>query len=188
MNRRKLNLFFLAALFVCTSLIGGTQAYLSDYDVAQNALFAGGNETEITEEFPSVTPIPVKNDPVISKRIFVTNSASGSNGRNVDCYVRVRLSYSDMDIGKAISIQGLDTQNWIPQDDGYYYYKPVLKKGSKTTALCSGFAINSRNVEDTYKDRLNQFYINVYEESVQAGNFSNWETAWNYYDSSIGKT
>lgn len=188
MNRRKKNLLFLAFLFSCTGLIAGTQAFLSDYDTARNPFFAGGNETEITEEFPPLTPIPVKNNPVIPKRIYVTNSSSGSEGRNVDCYVRVRLSYSDMDIGKAVAVQGLDTKNWIYQDDGYYYYIPILKKGSQTTALCSGFSINSKAVEDTYQDRLNQFSISVYEESVQAGDFSNWEAAWNYYDGSIGKT
>lgn len=172
---------------LCMSFIPkGTHAYFTDFDTALNPFLGGGNETDITEEFPPGKPITPEGNPVISKKIYVSNPSGACHGRNVDCYVRVRLSYSDMDIGKAVSIQGLDTKNWVKKQDGFYYYKPILKTGGQTTALCSSFSINGSQVETAYKDRLKEFTISVYEESVHAQGFSDYAEAWQFFDNPVG--
>ena len=51
--------------------------------------------------------------------------------------------------------------------------------------LCSGFRIDSSKIDDTYKDSITDFEINVYEESVQAEGFSDFESAWNYFKNPI---
>ena len=178
------SLIFTAAL--CTLFLAkGTQAYFTDFDTARNPLHSGGNETEITEEFPPGNPVSPEENPVISKKVYVTSPYGACHGKNAACYVRVRLSYSDMDIGKAVSIQGMDTKNWVKKKDGFYYYTPILKAGGKTTPLCSGFSINSAQVESAYKDRLNEFTISVYEESVHAQGFSDYAKAWQFFDNPV---
>lgn len=187
MKRNRIKSLILAAILFLISTPRETQAYFTDFDTALNSLHGGGNETGITEEFPPGNPVTPEKNPVIQKRVCISNPSGACHGKNVDCYVRVRLSYSDMDIGKAVSIQGMDTKNWVSKSDGFYYYQPILKAGSQTTALCSGFVISGSQVETAYKDRLKEFSISVYEESVHAKGFSDYTEAWEFFENPVGR-
>ena len=59
---------------------------------------------------------------------------------------------------------------------GIITYRKCCHEGEKTTPLC-GFRIDSSKIDDTYKDSITDFEINVYEESVQAEGFSDFESA-----------
>lgn len=170
-----------ALLFLGILLTGGTMAFLTAHDQKVNRLAVGHNDTGIREVFPDPGPVPVEHNPNCTKKVWVTNQGSGENGFEVDCYVRVSLSYSDWDIGKAVVLQNLNTRDWYAAGDGYYYYLPVLKKGKSTTPLFTGFTIDSSQIEDSRKAYLSDFTISVYEESVQARGFQSAEQAWNYY-------
>ena len=61
----------------------------------------------------------------------------------------------------------------------------LSRKERKPHLLCSGFRIDSSKIDDTYKDSITDFEINVYEESVQAEGFSDFESAWNYFKNPI---
>ena len=167
-------------------LIAGTAAYLSASDQKVNTLAVGHVTTEIEENFPDPTPTPVEENPSYIKEIWAGNFSGGERGFHADCYVRMALSYSNYDVGKGVELLGLDTVNWLyNNEDGYYYYRNVVTEGEKTTPLCSGFRIDSSKIDDTYKDSITDFEINVYEESVQAEGFSDFESAWNYFKNPI---
>lgn len=103
-------------------------------------------------------------------------------GFQADCYVRMSLSYSNDDIGRGVKLTGLDMANWVyNSQDGYYYYRKKISEGEKTAPLCTGFQIDPQKIDDTYRDSIKDFEINVYEEAVQAEGFSDYESAWRYF-------
>lgn len=182
-KRKNPVLFLLIAGVICAA---GTVAYFSDYDKKINTVAVGQVTTEIEEDFPDPTPTPMENNPSYKKEIWVGNYSNSEKGFNADCYVRMMISYSNDDIGRGVEILGLDTVNWIYNStDGYYYYRNVVAEGEKTTPLCTGFRINSEKIDDTYKNNLSDFEINMYEESVQAEGFEDFESAWKYFDNPI---
>lgn len=162
--------------------IGTTSAYFSAYDKIDNQMAVGRNVTEIEEDFPGPTPTPAGENIEFKKTVVISNSYSEENISDVECYVRAMISFSNYDIGKAVALIGMDTTNWIyHQADGYYYYKKSLKKGEVTTPLLKGFRVIQSEVDKQYLDKINDFHINIYEESVQKGEFQDYLTAWNYY-------
>lgn len=178
------------ALSVVTILcIGGTAAYFSDVDQAENRVAVGRNTTEIQEEFPDPSDPGEKEKPEYRKTVWVGNCSSSESGFNVDCYVRVNVSYSNYDIGRAVTLLGLDNVNWVfNSNDGYYYFRKKLKEGEASTPLFTGFQIDKSKVEMLYLDTIDDFQINIYEESVAASEFKDYQSAWNFYGNPIGNT
>ncbi len=179
-NRIKgMSVVFCLGILLCTKT---TKAYFSDWDQLVNILKVGCNTTEIEEKFPQPTPKPLDGNPEFQKTVWVSNNSSGEAGESVPCYVRLTLSYSNSDIAKALTYLNLNTSDWIYNEkDNYYYYKHILEKDTKTVPLFTGFRIDSTKVNDNYKDRISDFRIHIYEESVQAEGFSDYTAAWNYY-------
>lgn len=171
--------FLLAAGILCAT---GTVAYFSDFEKKINSAAVGYVTTEIDEDFPDPTPTPMENGPSYRKEIRIGNFSGGEKGFQADCYVRMSLSYSNDDIGRGVRLTGLDTVNWVyNSQDGYYYYRKKVSEGEKTTPLCTGFQIDPEKIDDTYRDSIEDFEINVYEEAVQAEGFSDYESAWAYF-------
>lgn len=169
--------------------IGGTVAYFSSFDQEQNRVAVGRDTTEIEEDFPEPLDPGDKEKPEYKKKVWIVNTSSAEKGFNVDCYVRTAISYSNYDIGKAVTLLGLDTVNWIyNSDDGYYYYRKVLKEGETTVPLLTGFQIDRNKIDTLYLDTIDDFQINIYEESVGAADFTDYQSAWNYYLNAIQDT
>lgn len=161
--------------------IGKTEAYFSDYDKAENQVAVGRNVTEIVEDFPEPTPTPTDTGKKYKKIVQISNESEEA-ASSVDCFVRVLVTFSDYDIGQAVTLLELDTENWVyDESDGYYYYKNILKKGNCTTPLFKGFYIENEKLDLQYQKEKKNFYINIYEESIQAGTFEDYRKAWNYY-------
>lgn len=118
----------------------------------------------------------------ITKKIWVTNREQGAEGMSVDCFVRVSLEYSNSDIGRAVTMKGLNTTDWVYSDDGFFYYKNVLKEGESTRPLCTGFMVEAGKIEKTYWEELKDFQIQVYEESVEAKPYESYQAAWAAYE------
>lgn len=163
----------------------GIAAYQSAFDTARNVVVPGNIETEIEEDFPNPPSIVPDKDTDIVKKIWISNSPAGTNPFSADCYIRVALGYSNSDIGRAVVLKDLDTENWIYNDDGFYYYKNRVREGESTTALCSGFTIEHAKLERQYWNMIDDFQIQVYEESVEAVSFEDYQSAWNYYESDM---
>lgn len=169
--------------------MGTTAAYFSDCDQTVNILEPGHNTTDIEENFPSPSPRPPDENPEYSKTVWVSNGSSGETEHAVSCYVRLSLSYSHGDIAKAVNFLNFNTTDWIyNKKDGFYYYRHRLEKGEKTKPLFTGFRIDSNKISEKYKEQLSYFSIHVYEESVQAQGFSDYNSAWEYYLKPIKKS
>lgn len=175
MTKKKVILASAVLLAIGAVGYGGSSAYFSDYDNKPNTVTVGHNDTTIEEKFPDPTPKPVEDNPSYPKKVWVTNDGNGE--ALVDCYVRAEVTFSNSDIGQAVTLEGLNTADWTLGGDGFYYYKHILKKGESTTPLFTGVKINSDKVADKYKDILDEFEVNVYEESVQSDGFANAEEA-----------
>ena len=63
------------------------------------------------------------------------------------------------------------------KNDGYYYYKKVLKKGETTPSLFTTVTI-SKNIP---QDEIRKFDIIVYQESYQSYGFDSYQAAWDHY-------
>ena len=182
MTGRKKKITGLAAGLGILMTVQGIAAYQSAFDTAENVICAGTNTTEIGEEFPSPTPVAPDKNTDITKKIWVTNREQGAAGTSVDCYVRVSLAYSNSDIGRAVTMKGQNTTDWVYSDDGFYYYKNVLKEGESTRPLCTGFTVEADKIEKTYWEELENFQIQVYEESVEAKPYESYQSAWEAYE------
>lgn len=165
--------------------IGGTNAFQTAFSEKINTIQVGKNETEVGEEFPSPSPIPPDGKIEYEKKVWVTNPAGASNSSNVPCYVRASISYSNSDIGQAVTLKNLDTVNWTLGSDGFYYYKKILSPGEKTSALFTGFSIDTSKIEKTYMESIDKFEVMVYEESVQSEGFSGYQAAWQAFGSAV---
>lgn len=168
-------------IMIAGAKCGMTSAYFSAYDAKNNITSVAHNDTLIEEEFPIVTPTPISQNPKYTKKVWVSNKSTSLESILADCYVRVRISYSNADIGAAVQLLGLNTVDWIKEEDGFYYYKKVLRKNENTSALISGYQIDSSKVEDEYKKLISDFEVNVYEESVQAEGFADYREAFGHF-------
>ncbi len=164
-------------LAVCLS-IGGTSAYFTDRDEALNQCKPGHQTSTIEEEFPETTPVPPNESPTFEKNVTVQNS---SEEGNVSCYVRARILYSNSDIGNLVVLHNLNLTNWIQKSDGYYYYKSRLDPGASTTPLFTSFTLDSRKATEESFFYAKDFKITIYEESIQAENYPDYQTAWNAF-------
>lgn len=168
-------------LFTGIFTVGGTAAFMTSYSQKMNTIAVGRNSTVIEEHFPDPVPKPIKDDPEYTKKVWISNRTSAESGYNVDCYVRAAISFSNSDIGKAVSLQNLNTTDWEYHEDGYYYYRRILKEGETTAPLFTGFKILSDRIDDSCRAYISDFSISIYEESVQAEGFGNFAEAWGYY-------
>jgi hypothetical protein len=174
-----------AGLVLALFHVGKTNSYQTGFDSDENIVGVGRNTTTIEEVFPDPSPVPLPENPQYTKRVWVSNEPAG-NGYSVDCYVRVLLLYSDYDIGRAVTLLNLNLSDWEYREDGYYYYRQVLRTGEETSTLFEGFSIDSTKVEDSCRSVLDTFSISVYEESVQAEGFTDYQDAWAFYlDSAV---
>lgn len=117
MKTGKKLLFALATVLVLGAGISPAWSYFTAYSEASGALTIKVEPTTtITEEFTGGL-----------KKITIHNA----DDSDVDVYVRARVFVSD-------DLKPTDTlgEGWEgPADDGWYYYKPILKIGSDTTEI-----------------------------------------------------
>lgn len=172
----------------------GIRAYLIDTDTAVNKTKIGGNNSHIEETFDPIVPSPGK---TVTKRVSIKNDGPSAS------FIRVRLEESSGDVGKYADYifngqSGYNTDAWEKGDDGYYYYKGMLKPGETTPALIDGVSFSSSlpafDIDSNEHSGTNSFDVIVYEESY-SGVYKNSESdhteffkaseykeAWEYYE------
>ncbi|MBS6396746.1 MAG: SipW-dependent-type signal peptide-containing protein [Clostridiales bacterium] len=149
--KKKLLAMCMVTALAATAIIGGTLAYFTDNDVAENTFTVGNVEIDLTEpewddhgETEAVTVYPgesLDKDPTVE------------NIGNNPCFVRVSVSNLDQfgDKGAIVYltnwVEGALGEGWVDGNDGYFYWsEPLVVKGtendewnqgltSKTTAL-----------------------------------------------------
>lgn len=170
----------LAVFLALLGLAGTAAAYYSDQDTKVNKITVGVNDTSITEKFPEPPDIPPGGGEY-KKEVQIVNHTS------VPCYIRAAVEFGNRDIGQVVALKELDTANWIYVDEkddwklgGYYYYKEPVLPGEKTTSLFSGVSFSDGMDLSTVEDN-DTFEVIIYEESVQQGDCTTYQEAWNSF-------
>ncbi len=163
MKRKPLITLLLSVLLVAVVLVGGTLAYLvADGDLVINSFALAEVDTEIEE--------PTDDPSASAKAPYVVNNGAST------VFVRARAVVVTRE-GSAAPVTADDmtinySTNWIPNNDGWYYYKDPLAEGEKTEPLFEG--VTDINVADGAL-----FDIYVYHESVLAKGTTNGPDAFN---------
>lgn len=158
-NKKVFIIILLLILFITT---GYTSAYFTDTKTKSNHFNVGNNVCEIIEEFTK--PQNYTANKTYSKKVRVKNVGT------VPCYMRVFVEPSTTDVEITLNI---DSSKWTKKDD-YYYYNDIVNVNEETTNL-----LTSVTIGDTTSDKLKDFEVIVYSESVQADRYTSCYNAFN---------
>lgn len=194
----KKKILYIAAILICLSIIsGGTLAYYSVSEVAQNVITSGGVEISLIEEqlvdgvvvpYPN-QPIKIMPDTKVSKIVSV-QSKKQSAWIRVNYTVTVydaegdEMKIPDEELEKVIIIQP-DSTNWT-QKDGWCYYNTAVASGEKTTPVFEEVVFSGPDMDNKYQ--LCTVLIDVEAQAVQQENNGNYAVeAFGWPDSEGGR-
>lgn len=170
-GKRQAIYILIALMFL--GLIGGMIAYLADAETAVNEMSVGKNEIEIEEDFDPPDEIPPGAS--FPKKVQIRNVGKGN------CYVRTKVLFSRSDMEELATIDW-NTQDWTyNRQDGYYYYRDPLAENALSEPLMNEVSISA----SADPAQLASFDIIVYAESVQCGNFTDYQDAWSDFMKNI---
>lgn len=157
---KKGRVFALALLAIGVIGCQSVAAYLSDADQQVNEFSVGVNTITPDEDFE--TPSPGKK---------TVKSPKAANTGSVECYVRAKVLLSDSRADSYITYynngnKGMNTADWIPNADGWKYYRKTLRPGEKTVPVFTHIQLE-KAIPDTMKDVA----IDVVFESAQSDGF-----------------
>ncbi len=144
MKKRHIILGALAVFLILSSTIGISMAYFTTYVTAKGG-YVIKSEPKIDEEFTNR-----------NKAITISNKPGAS-----PVFVRVK-AFS----GSEYEIKYSHDENWIENQDGYFYYKLPLE-GSAATSATSTLNAYIEKIPERLKDN-DEFNIVVIYESVLA--------------------
>lgn len=132
-NKRTMFLAVTALVLTISIGIGSAMAYFTTYVTAK-----GGVSIDLgfTQTFPEENVIDGK------KEIIITNTG------DYDCYVRLKAFTGDAYKKSIVYSEPENNENWIPGDDGYYYYRAVVPAKGSTSQIKVGFAFPTEKPAD----------------------------------------
>ena len=173
MTKRKIMLLAMALSVVAILAVGGTLAYFTDTDAADNVFTVGNVDIDLTEPDwvgedavePNVYP-----GQEIEKNPMITN-----NGDN-PCFVRIKITGWDSLIEAKLSAELIEYatdgevgelgDEWAwNEDDEYFYYTKVLNVGAETDHLFDTIVLPT---DLQNGDAETPYTIHVSAEAVQA--------------------
>lgn len=154
--KRKLLAMCLVAALAATAVIGGTLAYFTDSDAAENTFTVGNVDIALTEpdweaegkaEAETVYPgEPLAKDPTVEN--------IGAN----PCFVRVSVSNLDQfgEKGDIVYLTGYQEgklgEGWVDGKDGYFYWtKPLVAGGTENDEWNQGLVSKTAPLFDQIK-------------------------------------
>ena len=154
--KRKLLAMCLVAALAATAVIGGTLAYFTDSDAAENTFTVGNVDIALTEpdweaegkaEAETVYPgEPLAKDPTVEN--------IGAN----PCFVRVSVSNLDQfgEKGDIVYLTGYEEgelgEGWVDGKDGYFYWtKPLAARGTEDDEWNQGLVSKTAPLFDQIK-------------------------------------
>lgn len=152
---------------------GSTLAYFTAEDTAVNTISTGNLDIAIHEyqlsdkgEIPYTDPTtPVMPGDCISKKVRVENTGYGS------AYIRAKIDMSfegDEQEELPTELINLDIgKDWTIGNDGYYYYKYIVKSGEETTNLFTNVYFDD-DMGNEYQNK--KLKINIDAEAIQSKN------------------
>ena len=146
-----------------------TYGYFTYRESKNNTIVLGYNNIALNENY--FPPLKIEKGISFTKEPYVTNTG------NVECYVRVKSVVSDSRVEAGISIDYNTNDFEYNTEDGYWYYKKILKPGESSEKLFTKVSI-SADADDLV---LDGFDIFVYAESVQTIDGKSMNEVWNYF-------
>lgn len=171
MKNKKLVLGLGAVALVATLTIGGTMAYFTDADEAQNVFTMGKVDGELTEPTwdendtdDDGTIENVKPGDVIEKDPTLTLADDSE-----DAYVRFHVSFVNLTDEQADEIVfEKDGSEVVIGEDGYFYVEDIMSAGDEYVLFDTVVIPTSWGNEMASA----KFEINVKAEMIQADNFT----------------
>lgn len=170
MKKNKKIIIASCIIILIIAIASGIYAYFTYRASAENTIVLGYNKIALNENYEP--PLTMEKGISFKKEPYVTNTG------NVDCYVRVKSVVSDSRVEADLSIDYNNEDYEYNSEDGYWYYKNVLKPGESTEKLFTTVSI----AEDADDLILDGFDIYVYAESVQTIEGKSMEEVWNYFN------
>lgn len=173
MNKKKLVVVLAALVAVLTIAIGGTLAYFTADDKAENVFTVGnvdidltepkwedGGKEEAKEAYPGEA---LAKDPTVKNTgknpCFVRISVTG-----LDCLIKAELSAQEVAL-RTNYVVGALGEGWVEHEDGYFYYTKTLAAEESTTALFDSIVMPTDLING---DAVTEMKIDVLAEAVQA--------------------
>ena len=189
-KQKKQIIALISATVMLLLFMGVTLAYLGAKDEKQNTMKIGTNIETIQETFTEPETQKMM-DNQVQKTVTVQNTGS------VPCFVRVYAEFSDSRVAANAEVKNGTSatyssweifknnlkyststdENWtfISTDSsedaklrGYFYYKKVVEPQGETPTLFTNVKVNyTTDPTDTNIDKITDFEIIVYSETVQ---------------------
>lgn len=148
-------------LFVCGLIYGMVSVDVTnhfetgivDIDLTEHQIVDGDEE-------PGEDGVKVMPGNVVSKIPRVYNSGN-------DCYVRVKITFRDVDGLDESNLVGMG-EKWVKADDGYYYYTEILPHGEAVDIFQ---AVSIPN-DFPQTNEGSTFYIDIAADAIQSKNFA----------------
>lgn len=165
--KKKIVSVALAASLAATAIVGGTLAYFTDTDNADNVFTVGNVDIVLTEpnwdnggKEDAVNMYPGE---VVSKDPTVTNVG------NNPCLLRVKIEWPE-NVDLDYLTDGVEYklgENWTARD-GVYYYQSILEPTQTTDALFDEIRLDPA----TTNAQTGEYDIKVTAEAVQSEGFT----------------
>lgn len=199
-KRKKLIISITLSVFLIVA-VSFSIAYFSNADTKENKFTVTKGDVSIKESFPEVSRQDMDN--TFQKKVQVTNNGSS------DCFVRMYVDFSDSRVRDKVKILcgGITYYSWsdflertgrysdweyvsdnTSKLSGYFYYKKVVPVNGTTDPLFTQVKLKyAENSEDSNTDKIADFDIIVYSETVQTTEInssgtvysdSDWRNAW----------
>lgn len=170
-TKKKLILILIAVITVAI-ISGSTLAYFAISEPAENIITSSNISLLLHDELPDGTPFPEEGihnilpGRVVDKIVYVENDSDNPE------WIRIHLFGEIIESDYCVSELTMDgitvninTEKWIDNGDGWYYYTDILKPGEKTEPLFTQVTFSTKLSND-YMDAT--VYITPYAQSVQS--------------------
>lgn len=171
MARKSLVVLALLVCSVAVLAVGGTLAYFTAEETAQNVITTGFLSMELHEETTDGAPWPDGGIGHVVPLTVVDKVVTIRNNGSVPFYARVimdKVVYAQDGTELPFEHITLDinTEQWIEQD-GYYYYYRALQPGEETEPLMTTVTFEATMGNEYMNARVE---IDVYAQAVQSAN------------------
>lgn len=165
--KKKIILALTAAALTTLMIVGGTLAWFTDKEEANNVISLGNVDVTLTEPgFNRDTAINIVPGDVITKDPTIKNEGEAT-------YIRANIDYtgSTIDVSKIdeVSLLGINTNVWSKVGDYYYYVgtNGFLDKGANSIKLFEKVTIPT-SWDNTFAKK--ELHIKVKVEALQYKN------------------
>lgn len=153
MNKKKIAIIL--SILLSLTAVGGAYAYITKVGKSTSSTSIGNNTIRVQNDILNVDFV---------KGYKGENFNVYNNTGKVDCYIRATVSLNDTRLSSFVNYT-INIDDWLLNEDGYYYYKDIVPVGSNTTPLLKTVEITDKGISDS---TLKDIGIIVYTESVQS--------------------